>query len=182
MAIAVVQPGSFAGTWRDLDTGVDPYFYSMYPEYADGALDDPGIPDEPIYTRLEGPWGLPWHEGLEDPLAATGLDSTPNPTIFDGNHDFGAVAIVGAYEGAYRTYGPVQRWSHEPSGGLSGDQAVGRTMRFPANPPERYDTHGVRATDWRDFLTQGVEANEIPYMSDDEVNDSVLYWSGEWDL
>ena len=105
------------GTWRDLHVGVNPAYSD--PEWADAATDQPGDPEAPIDTRIDGPWGLPWFEGFETPDIATGLFTSMDPGLpFE---DVGALPIVGAYEGAYRTQGPVQAWGHEPSGGPGGD-------------------------------------------------------------
>ncbi len=160
------------GTWRDLHTGVDPVWYD--PTLADGATDQAGDPGEPVDTRLEGPWGLPWFEGLENPFTDSGLPliSSMNPTYPE--EDVGKLPIVGAYEGAFRTHGPVVAWGLEPSGGLGGDQAIGRIMRFPANIPDRYDPNGVWNVDYRDELAATIAANAQPYVTDDDVTASLL--------
>lgn len=160
------------GVWRDLDTGVDPVFGD--PTLADGALDQPGIPMLPVYTRPDGPNNLPWFEGIENPYAETGLMESPNPTY--PQEDVGAQPIVGAYEGAYRTHGPVRAWGMEPSGGWYGDQAFGRIMRFPANIPDRYDPFGVQMPDYRDELAASIAANNEPIISDAEVTTSLLLY------
>jgi hypothetical protein len=156
----------YDGVWRDLDTGVDPSWFN--PEEVDGALDDAGIPkDGPIHTRLEGPWGLPWYEGVEDPAAVTGLFASADPLPWSPFEDVGAKPIVGAYEGAFRTRGPVQAWGHE------GD-AIGRIMRFPANIPERYDGNGIWNIDYRDELAAVDAANQQPYISDAFINTNLI--------
>jgi hypothetical protein len=161
------------GTWRDLATGVNPEWAE--PDLADGATDQPGIPtDEPVHTRVEGPWGIPWWEGMEDPFAPTGLLSSPDPTYPE--EDIGKASIVGAYEPAFRTHGPVQAWGHEPSGGLTGDQAIGRIMRFPANIPDRYDSNGVWNLDYRDQLAMALQWNAVPDVNDNTINTSLVQW------
>lgn len=168
----MTDPFEGFGVWRDLPTGVNPAWGN--PTDADGALDQAGTPPEPIPTRLEGPYGLPWFEGLEQPFVVTGLDSSMNPTYPE--EDVGKQPIVGAYEGAYRTHGPVVQFGLEPSGGLYGDQAVGRIMRFPANIPERYDANGVSFIDYRDELAASIAANDVPIVSDTEITTSLLQY------
>jgi hypothetical protein len=164
------------GTWRDLATGVDPNWSD--PENADGALDSAGDPGEPINTRLDGPNGLPWWDGLEDPFIVTGLTTTADPQYPD--EAVGAQPIVGAYEGAYRTRGPVYAWGFEPSGGLNGDQALGRIMRFPANLPDRYDPNGVWNIDYRDELAATLDANDAPDISNATLSTDLLLWPREF--
>lgn len=159
-----------AGAWMDLETGVDPLYSN--PEDVTGGLDQPGIPDLPIYTRLDGPWGIPWWDGVEDPTASTGLFSSPNPSYPD--EDYGAKPRVGAYNGDYRTLGPVRAWGHEPSGGLGGDQSIGRIMRFPANIPERYDANGVWSIDYLDELAASLAHGGQPIVSNAEFTTSLL--------
>jgi hypothetical protein len=161
---------TLAGDWMDLNTGVNPAYGN--PTDADGATDESGTPDRPIATRLEGPWGLPWWDAKEDPYAPTGLYQSPNPTY--PNPDLGALPIVGAYDGTYRTLGPVQRFGHEMSGGIGGDQAIGRIMRFPANIPERYDANGVWNTDYLDELAQAIAHGNQPIVSDAEVTTQLI--------
>lgn len=165
-----------SGIWRDLNTGVDPVWAT--PTDADGATDAAGDPGAPITTRLEGPWGLPWWDGLENPDAATNLFFIESPEISYPNESVGAVAIVGVYEPAVRTHGPIVAWGHEPSGGLDGDQAMGRIMRFPANIPDRYDANGVWNVDYRDELAAVLAANDQPTITDAQVNDNILAWPG----
>jgi hypothetical protein len=162
------------GYWQDLATGVDPTFANK--EDADGALDQAGTPALPVYTRIDGPWGLPWWDGKEDPNAVTDLFASANPSYPD--EDVGALPIVGAYEPAVRTLGPVLAWGHEPSGGLTGDQAVGRIMRFPANIPERYDANGVWNIDYLDELAQAVANGNEPIVTEAEYTTSLLLGPG----
>jgi hypothetical protein len=157
-----------AGAWQDLTTGVNPM--NSHPEDADGALDAAGTPAEPIVTRIEGGAAmvLPWWDAKEDPAATTGLYASPNPLPWVVAQDEGGHAIVGAYEGAVRTRGPVYQWGHEPSGGLDGDQAIGRILRFPANKPERYDPNGVHNVDYRDELAWAIQTNGAGVVSESE--------------
>jgi hypothetical protein len=166
------------GTFRDLETGVDPAWGE--PENAKADLGDGSLPGSPINTRLEGPWGIPWWEGLEDPTSPSGLAFTESPNPTYPNESVGAEPLPGAYDGAYRTVGPVQAWGHEPSGGLWGDQALGRIMRFPANIPERYDDQGVWSGDWRDDLAASVAANDAPLVTDGDITTSLLQWPNVW--
>jgi len=168
----------FDGVWRDLETGVNPLYDN--PEDAHAANDLPGTPPEPIYTRLEGPWGLPWYDAVEDPYKAIDIPQTNDPLPWSPNEDVGGQARIGAFEGAFRTRGPVRAWGHEPSGGLSGDQALGRIMRFPANIPERYDPYGVFNTDPRDDLAAAMEYGDLPYQSDTGVTMNLLQWAGDY--
>jgi hypothetical protein len=142
-----------------LGTGVDPDFRD--PENADGATDYPYIPrDQPVDTRIEGPWGLPWWESLEQPDALSG--QVKSPDLQFPEQDVGASPIGGAYEGAYATIGPITAFGEE-------SQMLGRIMRFPANIPERGDPNGVFDTDWRDQLGSAIDANNAPYITDAEV-------------
>lgn len=166
------DPNEGFGTWRDLATGVNPAWGD--PTQADGATDGPGDPGAPINTRLEGPYGLPWFDAHENPHVVTGLDSSPNPSYPE--QDVGKEPIVGAYEGAFRTMGPVVAWGYEPSGGLGGDQAFGRIMRFPANIPDRYDANGVWLGDYRDELASAIASNSVADVTDTQVTDSLLQW------
>lgn len=159
--------------WRDLE-GVGPGSVTWNP---DGP--NPTIPrDATINARLEGPWGLPWIEGLEDPNASSGMVSpSPNPQI--DQPDVGWKMGPGDYEGAFRTRGPIQAWGHEVSGGLWGDQALGRTMRFPANIPDRYDANGVWVGDYHDLLAATLQANEVPMFADEIGGiEALVQWTG----
>ncbi len=165
----------FDGTWRDLEVGVNPEIVDH--EQANGANDGPGIPREPIYTRLEGPWGLPWYDAVEDPYKrADFIPISPNPNVWSPYEDDNRLARLADYEGAFKSRGGVQAWGHEPSGGLSGDQALGLIMRFPANIPERYDPNGVFNTDIRDDLAAGMYNDTLPYQSDTAVTTGLLQW------
>lgn len=159
-----------ASTWRDLE--------GVTPAWLDAELPDPPLPrSEPITTRIEGPWGVPWIDGLEDPNASSGLSHpSPNPGL--DTPDIGWVMPPGDYRGEYRTRGPVQQFGHEVSGGLWGDQALGRTMRFPANIPDRYDANGVWVGDYRDSLASQLEANSQPAFSDVNTIDDLVTWTG----
>lgn len=168
----------YDGVWRDIYTGVDP---ALAPEEANAANDGPGTPAEPIPTRLEGPWGYPWWEGLEDPDCFVDIPQSPDPLPWSPREDVGNAPRVAAYEGAYRTRGPVTAWGHEVSGGLWGDQAIGRIMRFPANIPERFDPYGVWNTDPRDELAAAMAVQDLPYQTDTAVTTSLLQWPNVWD-
>jgi hypothetical protein len=167
----------YDGAWRDLATGVNPEW--MNPEEANAANDGAGTPSEPIYTRLEGPWGLPYWDAVEDPYVRAGIPLTADPLPWSPREDIGGEPMKGAYEGAYKTRGPIQAWGHEPSGGLFGDQALGRIMRFPANQPERFDALGVWNTDVRDDLAGAMDVSNLPYDSDAAVATNLLNWTGE---
>ncbi len=168
----------YDGVWRDVYTGVNPEWST--PEENNGANDGPGTPPEPIATRLEGPWGMPYWDGLEDPYALFDGPVSPNPQAWSPNEDVGSEPRKAAYEGAYRTRGPIQAWGHEPSGGLFGDQALGLIMRFPANVPERFDPYGVWNTDVRDDLAGGMAMDNLPYSNDTEVTTNLLQWPNVW--
>lgn len=169
----------YDGVWRDVETGVDPVLDN--PEEADGANDGPGTPALPVYTRLEGPWGYPWYDGVEDPCNLYDGPLSPNPTVWSPAEDVGGQQRISAYEGAYRTRGPVRAWGHEPSGGIWGDQALGRIMRFPAVIPERFDPYGVWNTDIRDDLAASMAVADQPYQDDTAVTTSLLQWPNVWD-
>jgi hypothetical protein len=168
-----------AGAWQDLTTGVDPTALS-HKEDADGATDQAGTPSTPIVTRIEGGGAmvLPWWDAKEDPAALTGLYASPNPTPWVNEQDAGGRPIVGAYEGAVRTRGPVYQWGHEPSGGLNGDQAIGRILRFPANKPERYDANGVWNIDYADELAEAIASNGAGVVTESEYVRELLILPG----
>lgn len=154
--------------WRDLPA-TDPGWES--PD-----TPNPPIPrTQPIETRIEGPWGLPWMEGLEQPNAPTGL-SRPSKDPQIDQPDVGGVIGPGPYRGEYRTRGPVEAWGHEPSGGVWGDQAIGRTMRFPVNIPDRYDANGVWVGDYRDSLAQTVAVNNMPSFTEANAIEDLITW------
>lgn len=161
------------GTWRDLHVGVNPAYGD--PEAAKADLAEGVIPGAPIDTRIDTT-GLPWWEGLEDPTSPTGLPFTESPNPTYPNESVGARPLAGAYEPAFRTHGPVYRWGHEVSGGVTGDQAIGRIMRFPANIPERYDLNGVKFIDYKDELAASALASNGPYITDTEVTTNLIQW------
>ena len=168
----------YDGVWRDIETGVNPEW--MNPEEANGATDGPGIPDEPIYTRLEGPWGMPYWDGLEDPYERVQVQPSPNPQAWSPAEDIGSDPMLADYTGAYRTRGPIRAFGHEPSGGLYGDQAIGRIMRFPANIPDRFDPYGVFNTDIRDDLAGAMDVDDLPVDSTAIVTTNLLQWPNVW--
>lgn len=156
-------------TFRDLE-GVEPV-------YNEGDKPDPALPrNDTITTRLEGPYGIPWIEGFENPDAATGLKPTAYPQM--DIPDVGGVMGPGAYRGEYRTLGPVRAFGLEPSGGWNGDQAIGRIMRFPANIPDRYDANGVYVGDYRDSLAAAMAVNSMPTFTDQTVIEDLVGWTG----
>lgn len=169
------------GTWRFLATGTRPEYAN--PENADGATDQSPILDHAIITDLENYQGgsammLPWFDADEEPFIASGVTSSMEPTYPD--EAVGARPIVGAYEGAFRSQGPVYQWGHEVSGGLWGDQAMGRIMRFPANIPDRSDPYneGVWAGDYRDELAAAIATNGMGLITDEEMTASMLAFRG----
>jgi hypothetical protein len=166
------------GTWRGLQTGVDPMYSN--PEWADGATDQPGDPGAPIETPLEGGGGmvLPWFDAHEDPTAATGLYASMNPTPWVLVQDAGGQPVAGAYEPAVKTRGPVYQWGHEPSGGLMGDQAMARIMRFPANKPERYDPNGVQMPSYSDELAAAIATNGMGVITESEYTTELINFPG----
>ena len=163
------------GTWRDLYTGANPHYDD--PLNADGALDAPGTPGEPIATRVEGGSAavLPYWEGLEDPGAETGLYASPDPAPWVIHQDAGGAPIVGAYEGAFRTQGAASpHWGLNESGGLTGDQAMARIMRFPANIPDRSDPNGVTNADWLDLMAADVAHNGMGQVTENEYTTELI--------
>lgn len=169
----------YDGTWRDLEVGVDPEW--EMPEEADGANDGPGIPLEPVYTRLEsGTTGLPWWDAVEDPETRIELPQSMTPNAWSPAEDVGSVQRQAAYEGAYRTRGPVRAFGLEPSGGFGGDQAVGRIMRFPANAPDRFDLYGVFNTDPRDELAGAMSVADLPYDTTTTITTDLLQYPNVW--
>lgn len=170
--------GDQPGVWRGLDTGADLEWGN--PEQADGANDDPGTPPGPINTDLPFAVGLPYFEGLEDPYKRVELQLSPNPQAWSPNEDVGGMAMIGDYSGFYRTSGPIQAFGHEPSGGLDGDQAIGRIMRFPANAPERFDPYGVFNTDVRDDLQGAMDVDDMEFGTTAEITTNLLQWPNVW--
>lgn len=169
------------GAWRELQTGTKPEW--QWPENADAAFDQVPIPSEPITTDLMNYQGgaamvLPWYDAKENPEAQTGMYSSMNPTY--PQQDIGGRSIVGAYEAAVRTRGPVYQWGHEVSGGLWGDQEMGRIMRFPANVPSRYDPYNeyVYQGDYRDELAAAIANNGQGITTENEYVSSILMYEG----
>jgi hypothetical protein len=168
-------PRIFRGTWRDLATGVNPEYDA--PLNADGATDAAGTPPEPVYTRIEGGSAavLPWWDGLEDPAAQTGLYASPDPAPWVLHQDAGGLPVSGAYDGAYRTQGPASpHWGMNESGGLTGDQATARIMRFPANIPDRSDPNGVVNADWLDLMAADIAHNGQGQVSEGEYTTELI--------
>ena len=169
------------GVLRRLPTGT--HDESAWPENADAAWDQVPIPTEEIETDLGmfqgGPaMVLPWWDATENPTAGTGLYSSNDPHY--PHQDVGGRGIVGAYEPAVRTRGPVYQFGHEPSGGLTGDQALGRIMRFPANVPDRFDpdAEGVWQGDYRDELAAAIASSGQGVVTETEYIGSLLMYDG----
>lgn len=170
------------GAWRGNITGTRPE--NATPENADASWDQVPIPhNAPITTDLENFQGgsammLPWFDATESPSAPTGVFESMDPTY--PHEDVGARPVTGAYESAVRTLGPVCQWGHEASGGLHGDQALGRIMRFPANVPDRSDPYneGVWQGDYSDELAAAVATNGMGLISDEEMTASLLSFRG----
>lgn len=169
------------GTIRGLNTGV--HDESAWPENADAAFDQTPIPEVPWElpeSPLEGGSAmmLPWFDALEDPTAGTGMYASMDPTY--PQQDIGGKGIVGAYEAAVRTRGPVYQFGHEVSGGLHGDQELGRIMRFPANVPSRHDptSDPVWMGDYRDELASAIANNAHGYTTESEYTASLLSYGG----
>lgn len=162
----VTLPRRSRGAWRGLETGVDtvPRNDAMDAN-ADlwGGIEP--MPREPIRSGVPFAPGLPWYDAVEDPFAETGLFQTQNPLYPDP--DQGARPIVGAYEAAFNTLGPVGQWGHE-------DQAMGRSMRFPINVPMRYAANGVQDNAFADELAAAIARGNYQLPSDADVNASLL--------
>lgn len=137
------------------------------------SLDQAGIPTvvEQVFLPAQG---FPWGDALEDPAAVydTHIGMSADPVVFDPSG--GNLAIVGAYDGAYSTQGPVVPFGYEVSGGLSGDQAYGRTMRFANNGPERYDPNGVQFPSWADELAANLAYNGMGMATDAEFTSNLM--------
>lgn len=170
------------GAWRGLPTGTKDE--SRWPENADAAFDQVPIPPGPIegdFGALEGGGGsvLPWWDASENPYAPTGFYASMDPTY--PYEDRGGLPIVGAYEPAVRTVGPARPWGYEVGGGLGGDQALGRIMRFPANVPMRDDPYdeGVWLGDVHDELSIAVANNSQDQVTEEAYTASLLgHWTG----
>jgi hypothetical protein len=137
------------------------------------SLDQAGIPaaSEELFLPAAG---FPWGDSLEDPEAVYDpqIRFSQDPTVFDPTA--GNAQIVGAFDGAYETRGPVVPFGYEVSGGLAGDQAYGRTMRFANNGPERYDPNGVQFPDWADELAASLYYNGQGFVSENESTTNLI--------
>jgi hypothetical protein len=169
------------GAVRELSTGV--HDERAWPENVTAGLDQTPIPEVPWDLPESGLEGgaamvLPWFDAQEDPVARTGMYASMDPTY--PQQDIGGKSIVGAYEAAVRTQGPVYQWGHEVSGGLHGDQAEGRIMRFPANVPSRHDpmSDPVWQGDYRDELASAITNNAQGYTTESEYTASLLSYGG----
>lgn len=131
-----------------------------------------GIPDGPITTILPNQTGVPWVEGLEAPESAPSLPWTADPQYED--FTTGAMPAPGAYEGSFRTSGPVVGFGHEVSGGPYGDQALGRRQKFSPYIPERYDRNGVQMPSYADELAAALAYNGQGQVSESEYTTDLL--------
>lgn len=144
---------------------------------ADGALDQPGTPAEPVMAHLMT--DVPWTEAFETPDASTGLVSSPNPSL--PVPDEGKASIVGAYEGAFATRGPTSvGLGYEMSGGPYGNQALGRRMMFklPLTMSTQSFPGEGKVTDaaWADELAAAIANNGQGQVTDAEVTTSLVLW------
>lgn len=142
-------------------------------EYANGTQDGDGgsIPETVTYTFLPAA-GFPWADVQEDPSTPTTIPFTQDVQI--DVPDVGNAEIVAAYDGAYSTRGPIVPFGYEVSGGLYGDQALGRTMRFQNMGPESYDVNGVQEPSWGDELAARIAANGQGQVTQAEYTTSLL--------
>lgn len=157
-----------ASVLREVDTGVP----QNDTEGGGDEFGQSGIPPGPINTPLPNATGIPWLEGLEDPYTPTGLTPTNDAQI--DQPDVGWAMGPGAFEGAFRTIGPVQAWGHEVSGGPFGDQALGRRQKFEPYIPERYDRNGVQLNSYADELMAALEHNGMGQVSEAEYTTSLM--------
>jgi hypothetical protein len=142
------------------------------PINAQGARDIGPIPpgdDETIFLPAVG---VPWGDVQENPEADGPALYTNDPSLPFPN--VGELPLVGAYEGAFATKGPVVDWGFEPSGGLLGDQQTGRVMRFETPVPDRYDPNGVQDGSWADSLAARLAYGDGGYVSDAEYTTSLI--------
>lgn len=162
-----------AGVMRYLHTGVSKELNTLdesTPDLADGYL--PALPEDTILPNLS-----PWYDGHEDPYAYPAempFLQSPDPQYADVS--VGAAMPVGAYDGTYYTRGPVSFGlsGMDESGGLSGDQALGRRMKFEPYIPERYDVDGITTPSYADELAAAIAANGQGQVSDAEMTTSLL--------
>lgn len=158
-------PGD-SGVYRELFTGVT----------LDGPNDGgdefgmAGIPAGPITTKLPG--APAWYDGLEDPFTGPMLPLSELQPYAD--QTVGAQTPPGAYEGSFRTHGPVDGFGHEVSGGWWGDQAIGRRQKFSPYIPERYDRNGVQMPSYADELAAALAHNGMGVVSESEYTTSLL--------
>lgn len=148
--------------WRGLEIGADADTPNVGPDSIPRHVEDTFLPAA----------GFPWGDVQEDPETLTHVGITSDPMM--DTPDIGNSPIVGAYDGAYATNGPIVHWGYEVSGGLDGDQALGRTMRFQNNGPERYDANGVQEPSYADELAARLAANGQGQISEAEFTTSLL--------
>lgn len=150
--------------WRGLEIGADADTPNVGPDSIPRHIEDTFLPAQ----------GFPWGEVLENPDEAYDpqiqLTAYPQMDV----PDLGVRNIVGAWDGVYGERGPVVPFGYEVSGGLSGDQALGRIMRFQNLGPERYDVNGVQEPSYADELAARLAANGQGQVSDAEFTTSLL--------
>lgn len=143
------------------------------PNDANASQADGPIPPHVDYVFVPTPTGFPWGDVQEDPDAMySGIDYTNDVQI--DVPDVGNQQIAGAWDGAYATKGPIVPWGYEVSGGLDGDQALGRTMRFQNMGPERYAANGVQEPSWADELAARLAYNGMGQVTEAEYTTSLL--------
>lgn len=164
-----------AGVMRFIHTGVSKepnYLDESTPDLTDGYL--PLLPEDMILPQAVA---APWFDGHEDPYAyPAGMPflESPEPQYVD--QSAGASMPPGAYDGTYYTHGPVSYGlgGMDESGGLGGDQALGRRMKFDPYIPERYDANGITMPSYADELAAAIAANGQGQVTDAEMTTSLL--------
>lgn len=162
-----------AGVMRYLHTGV-----SREPNPIDESTPDlfeswiPDLPEDTVLPNL-----TPWFDGHEDPNEKPfdmPFIESPDPHYVDWS--VGGMIPPGAYDGSYYTRGPVSYGlsGMDESGGLGGDQALGRRMKFDPYVPERYDVNGIETPSYADELAAAIAANGYGQVSDAEMTSSLL--------
>lgn len=112
-----------------------------------------------------GPGDTRWIEGLEDPSATVNAPPSHDPQL--PRPDIGAMPEQGAYEGAFRSVGPVRAWGYE-------DQALGRIMRFPVETPESWSANGVSSPAYLDEIAAALASNGRGQVTREEYTTSIL--------
>lgn len=148
--------------WRGLEIGA--------------AADTPNVGPDSIPPQIEDTFlpthGFPWPDVQEDPDHYAGVPITLDPMM--DTPDLGNSEIVGAWDGTFGTNGPVVQWGYEVSGGLDGDQAMGRVMRFQNMGPERYSANGVQEPSYADELAARIASNGQGQVTDNEIMTNLL--------